>query len=163
MTARGVYFAISPEQLQSLLEADSDDDRLHIVTEEIEEPWDEDWLLEVDKAWGAIHRALTDGHLGFDNGVEPLRWAVLGGQQLYTEDDYIMSLLTPDQATALATALAPIDRGLFRERYDAIPADEYGEKCDEDFAYVWESFRELSGFFRKAGNAGRSVLFTADQ
>ena len=36
---------------------------LDIVQEEIEEPWDEEWLLEMDKAWDAIHRCLTDGRL----------------------------------------------------------------------------------------------------
>jgi hypothetical protein len=63
MSARGVHFAVTAEQLAQMLDAVGDDDRVVSIVEDIEEAWDEDFLAESDKAWDAIHRCLTDGHL----------------------------------------------------------------------------------------------------
>jgi len=50
MACRGVFFALTAKDVKRLLAAESDDDVLEIVEEEIEERWDEDWLQETDKA-----------------------------------------------------------------------------------------------------------------
>ena len=48
----------------------TDDDDLMAMIEEIEDPWDREWLVETDKAWDAIHRCLTGGTLEY--GPSPL-------------------------------------------------------------------------------------------
>jgi hypothetical protein len=55
---RGVFFAITVEEADSLLEADGDDELMQRV-EAIEMRWDADNLAECDKAWDAMHRVLA--------------------------------------------------------------------------------------------------------
>jgi hypothetical protein len=80
------------------------------IVDEVEERWEEDegMICETDKAWDAIHRCLTDGSLGFSIGEEPLRLCILGGEQLYQGDEYIVALVTHHKLRALADALAEI-------------------------------------------------------
>jgi hypothetical protein len=80
MAARGVFFAIPSEQAAAFQDA-PDDDALMGLVEEVEETWDDDNLVECDKAWDAMHRLLTDGALEFGNGPEPLCHCVLGPNQ----------------------------------------------------------------------------------
>jgi hypothetical protein len=63
---------------------------------------------EIDKAWDAIHRALTDGTL--EPGAFPLGRAILGGRQLHRGDDYIVALVTKLEVPAVAGALATTPR-----------------------------------------------------
>lgn len=119
----GVHVAIDATTAQRLLVAGDDDERSALV-EEIEEE-----LLDVDscgtdKAWDAIHRCLTDGQLGYANGTYPLNATILGGQQLHDGDDYIISLLTPDQVTDVAVALAAVDRDMLWTGYQRIDPDD---------------------------------------
>ncbi|MFC5647340.1 DUF1877 family protein, partial [Kitasatospora cinereorecta] len=68
----------------------------------------------------AIHRSLTDGYLGYDNGTYPLNAAILGGVQLHEGDDYIVSLLTPDRVRDVADAMAGVGREALKAGYDCI-------------------------------------------
>jgi hypothetical protein len=102
MGSRGVLFAIDDERANRPQEARGDDDSVMAVIEEIEETWDGSNLAETDKAWDAIHRALTDGALEWDNGSYPLNHAILGGLGLMEGDDYIAILKTPDQVRDVA-------------------------------------------------------------
>ncbi len=80
MACRGVLFAIEPDEAARLLTAASDDEVLAIVQDEIEERWDEAWLVQLDKAWDAIHHCLSDGTLNLNAGSRPRSLAVLGGR-----------------------------------------------------------------------------------
>jgi hypothetical protein len=53
MAYRGVHFAIEEEVAVRLLSAEDEEAVLEIIQEKIEETWDEAWLYESDKAWGA--------------------------------------------------------------------------------------------------------------
>ncbi len=164
MACRGVLFAISNEDLTKLLRAPTDEEILTIVQEDIENRWEEAWLYQLDKAWDAIHRCLTDGKIGFDNGKYPYNRCVLGGRQLHQGDSYIVSLKTPSEAGDLANALRSIDQGSLRLRYFAIDPTDYGLNFSEhDFEYTWEYFRDLPDFYGRAASAGRHVVFTVDQ
>ena len=164
MACRGVHFAIQPEIVDKLLRAESDEDLIDIVTEDIEETWDKDWLHQSDKAWDAIHRCLTDGHLGFNNGPYPLRAIVLGGTQLYQGDDWIISLVEPSQVGIVAEALTKVDKNFLKRGYEHIDASDYeGELGTEDWEYTWSWFDGLSALFSKAAAASRGVVFTVDQ
>ena len=164
MACRGVLFAISNEDLAKLLRAPNDEQILTIVQEDIEERWEEAWLCQLDKAWDAIHRCLTDGKIGFDNGQYPYNRCVLGGRQLHQSDGYIVSLKTSSEVADLAKVLRAIDQGTLRLRYFAIDPTDYGLNfSEEDFEYTWEYFRDLPDFYDRAAAAGRHVIFTVDQ
>jgi hypothetical protein len=161
---RGVHFALSDSDLIKLLRARSNDELLEVIQNEIEERWDERWLYQTDKAWDAIHRCLTDGKIGFDNGEYPWKVCILGGRQLYSGNDYIISLKTPKQVSDLAESLASITQEAFRQRYFSIRDPEYIPGISaEDFEYTWDWFNGLPDFFARSAAAGRSVIFTVDQ
>ncbi len=150
--------------MDRLIHAATNSEVLSIIQDDIEERWDEEWLLELDKSWDAIHRCLTDGTLSITGGTPPLNRVILGGRQLYNGDDYIICLVTPIEAKEVALALAKVDEAWLRGRYDAIDEEGYWlAKSDGDFGYTWEYFSGLEGFFSKAADAGRFVLFTVDQ
>lgn len=167
MACLGVHFALSADDAASLLSKPTDEERLTLIQEDIEERYFEDprtYIAESDKAWDAMHRALSDGLLTYDGGQYPLNHVVLGGQSLYGQDDYIISLKTPQQVKDVASATASITLERFRELYNAIDADNYGfDLTDEDFQYTWEWFHNVRALYQTAASEGRYVLFTADQ
>ena len=78
-----------------------------------------------------------------ENGEYPLRACILGGEQLYDGDDFVVSLLTPAQVVDVAAA-------------DGTPSPH------DDFEYLWTCFRGLPEFFGKAAADGRAMVFTVD-
>jgi len=163
MACRGVHFAILLDQAERLMAA-CDDVSLMKQIEQLEEGWDVDHLAESDKAWDAIHRTLTDGKLEFGNGEYPLNHCVLGPRQLYSGNDYIVSLVMPAEVVDVTRALEALDINSIRERYDSIvPKDYAPEYGSEDREYIVEWFRQVKGFYHKSASEGRAVLFTVDQ
>jgi hypothetical protein len=167
MSCRGVHFALTKDEVATLRSLPGEQARLDHLQEVIEEHYFDqqpDLKAESDKSWDAMHRTLTDGHLSWDGGEYPFSHVVLGGELLYTESDYIMSLKTPQQVRHIAAALPAITEAEFRQRYFAIDADSYGSPLtDEDFGYTWEWFQHVREFYQRAATEGRFVLFTADQ
>lgn len=170
MACRGVFFALSKEDESKLLTAAGSDTIVEIITEEIEGRWDEAWLQEMDKSWDAIHRCLGDGTLRNAQPAVTAK-AVIGGRQLSSRSDWIISYLTAEEAKQVANALLPIDQPEFRRRYFALKKKfwwfdrtEYeGEIGEEDFECSWAYFEDMRKFFTKASAAGRAVVFTVDQ
>lgn len=163
MACRGVHFALTGDQVAQLVAAREDAEVMRVV-EQIEEEWDPDWLAEMDKAWDALHRCLTDGTLRFDGGEYPLSHAVLGGRPLHDGDDYIVSLVDADQVRDVAEALSELDETWLRGRFLALdPDDGVGPMDEGGFRYVRWYFRELRALYSNAAKAGRSVIFTVDQ
>jgi Domain of unknown function (DUF1877) len=167
MACRGVHFALSQEEVQSLREIKDEAKRVEYLLNVIEEEYfthHRKFLAESDKAWDAMHRSLADGQLSWDGGKYPLNHVVLGGELLCTEIDFIMVLKSPQQVRDTAAALPAITLENFRRRYDAIDAESYGVSLsNEDFSYTWEWFQEVRDLFLCAASEGRFVLFTADQ
>jgi hypothetical protein len=156
----GVYFAIDAHTAERLLAA-ADDEAVAALVEEIEEEIAGVEHCDTDKAWDAIHRSLTDGYLGYDNGTYPLNAVILGGRHLYEGDDHIVTLLGPEQVREAATAATGVDREAFKAGYDQIDVADYGpEFGDEDLAYTWSSFAELVAFLQRAAAADAHVIFT---
>lgn len=164
MGCLGVHFALDTEQVTAL-EAVAMDERVEFVQEEFEEVlWSAERSRgqETDKAWDAIHRSLTGGMLGWENGDYPLNHVILGGQLLYDGDDYILSLKSPQQVRDVAAAVKGVTMEGFRASYLRIDPDEYGMPLsEEDFEYTWEWFQSLVEFYHRSAAAGYSVLFTA--
>lgn len=166
MGCLGVHFSLSEDEvhhLQKLPECE----RVDFVHEELEEEYFSEHperIAEMDKAWDAMHRALTDGKLSWDGGSYPLNHFVLGGELLYSEPDFILVLKSPAQVRDVAKALPAISEAELRRRYFAIDAQSYGAPLSEaDFAYTWEWFKSARDFWLRAADEGRYVLFTADQ
>ena len=164
MAARGVHFALTPQEESRLLAAAGNDAALlGVVQEEIEERWDVAWLCETDKAWDAIHRCLTDGTLD-RTPPTPERMCVLGGRQLHRGRDQIVCYLAPPEVALVSEAVAPVTEADFRARYDTIGAHGYaGPVSEDDFGYTWSYFELLRGLFAKAAVAGRAMVFSVDQ
>ena len=167
MGCLGVHFALSEEEVQHLRSLPSERDRLDYVVEDLEESYfadHEECIAQSDKAWDAMHRALTDGQLSWDGGEYPLNHVVLAGELLYTETDFIMSLKSPEQVRDIAAALPAITEAEFRLRYFAIDPAACGCPVDEqEFAYTWDWFEHVRRLYTKAAAESRYVLFTADQ
>src|SRR5688572_30022236 len=111
MACLGVHFALSDDDVTALLSKRSDAERLAHIQEDIEERYFDEssiYFAQSDKAWDAMHRALSDGLLSYDGGEYPLNHVVLGGQALYGEDDYIVSLKSPQQVKDVAAAVAKV-------------------------------------------------------
>jgi hypothetical protein len=167
MVARAVHFALTDEQASRLMDTPgADNDFLMAFMQEVEEGpngegWDAEWTQETDKAWDAIHRCLTDGKLEW--GDTSFHKCILGSDNLYEGDNYLMSYLDPEEVKAVAAAIKDIDRDELRRRYDAIDTKSYGELSDSDFEYTWSWFPHLRDFFQKAAAANRHMLFTVDQ
>ncbi len=170
MACRGVFFAITKEEEAKLLSAEDSDAVIEIVTEEIEERWDEDWLQQMDKSWDAIHRCLGDGTLRTSQPKIEAK-AVLGGRQLSSRDDYIISYLNADEVAAVATAISAMTRAEFRQHYFGLKkkflwfdrTDYDGPIDEQDFEYSWSYFAEMRTFYSKAASAGRATVFSVDQ
>ena len=164
MACLGVYFALTQDESIKLLSAKGDE-VVRIIKEEIESRWDEEWLVQTDKAWDAIDHCLSQGNSGV------LHKFVLGGKKLCDGPNYVVSYLTPDEVKAIAIAATPIAKEWFRERYFnlkksilGINISNYeGPVTEQDFDYIWEYFQYAREFFEKAAGAGRPVVFTVDQ
>jgi hypothetical protein len=167
MGCLGVHLALTSDEVAKLKSLTSDEDRLAFLQEDLEETYfaeQQHWMCETDKAWDAIHRALTDGRIAYDNGTFPLSHAILGGEVLYFSEDYIMSLKTPVQVNDVSRSLVGLHEPEFRSRYFKIKEAEYGCPVnEEDFAYTWHWFGQLRDFYQRASQQSRFVLFTADQ
>lgn len=166
MSCLGVHFSLSEDEvleLQRVPECERPD-HVHEVLEDTYFEEHPDRIAESDKAWDAMHRALTDGELSWDGGPYPLNHFILGGEALYTDPDFILSLKTPQQVRDVAAALTGITDAEFRRRYFAMDPESYGFPLSlEDFAYTWEWFQSVREFWLRAAQEGRYVLFTADQ
>lgn len=163
MSRLGVHFALADDAATRLLAA-GDEDAVRAAVDGLEEAWDEAWLVESDKAWDAMHRSLSNGTLFYDEGEYPLNRTVLGGKHLLAGEDDVVAYVAPNEVKDVASALAPITEQEFRKRYDAIDPDDYdGPHGEEDFKSTWESFVAVRKLYRKAAEAGRSVVFTVDQ
>ena len=160
----GVHFALTSEQERRLRTAAGDDEAVMEVIEAIEEAWDRDHLVETDKAWDAIHRALTDGSLEFANGTYPLSHVILGGQDMHEGDDYIAVLKSANQVREIAAAVAALDDQRMGRLYDEVVPHDYDPIYGpEDRAYTVESFADVRAFYQRAAADGLAVLFTASQ
>jgi hypothetical protein len=164
MAGRGVVFALTADDEAALLAADGDADAVLAEIEAIEERWDVERLAETDKAWDAIHRALTDGDLAWENGTAPLNRTILGGRRLSAGDDYIAIYKTAQEVADVAAALATIDEEAILERYrQLVPVDYAPEYGEDDAAYTAEWYAAVRTLYATAAREGLSALFTVSE
>jgi hypothetical protein len=111
-----------------------------------------------------MHRLLTDGLLEYGNGPDPYNYCVLGPNQFYQGDDYIVSFVPINKVKELAAALSGVTKPWFDDRYSTVvPKDYAPEYGEEDREYTWHWFQKVRELYRKASEHNRAVLFTANQ
>jgi len=163
----GVLFSLDESEVEKLKSFETDEERLVYLQEEIEENYFEDYpqrVAELDKAWDALHRSLTDGKLEYTNGTFPLSHVILGGESVYNEDDYVMVLKTPAEVISIAKAVEKADDDFLRKGYNQIDPEDYGLRLtEEDLDYTCTWFNDSKEFWKLAASEGRYVLFTVDQ
>jgi Domain of unknown function (DUF1877) len=167
MSCLGVLFSLDEQEVNKLKSFNSDEDRLEYLQEEIEEIYFDkfpDRMAELDKSWDAIHRSLTDGKLEYKNGSFPLNHVIMGGEIIYFEEDYIMSVKTPEQVKQIAAEIDKIGEQFLKTGYYKIDANDYGfPLAEDDFEYTWSWLDGSKEFWKLAAAENRFVLFTADQ
>ncbi len=171
MGCRGVHFALANEEAERLLAAAASGEAVDYLEEGIEEQWNEDWLVETDKAWDAIHRCLTDGTLK-QKARTTLSKCILGGTQLHRGNDYIISFLTPEEVKEVSAAISAISNEWFAQRYWSLKKKRFlwldltdygGPIGSEDLEYSLCYLDKLKVFFQRAAMADRAVVFSVDQ
>ena len=131
------------------------------------DPWDlleDDRCVDVDKAWHAIHVALTGGG---DEVDTPLGLVVLGGTAFGEDGGYgPPRLLTAEQVRVASEALDELGPGGFAEHLDiaelarlqAYPS--VWDEADDDELRSWlgDGFDLLAATFRRATADGSAML-----
>ncbi|HMS90109.1 MAG TPA: YfbM family protein [Acidimicrobiales bacterium] len=129
--------------------------------------WDlleDERCVDVDKAWHAIHVALTGG---VDEVDTPLGLVVLGGTTFGEDGGYgPPRLLTPEQVRVASEALDELGPGGFAEHLDiaelarlqAYPS--VWDEADDDELRSWlgDGFDLLAATFRRATADGSAML-----
>ena len=167
MSCLGSLVALTAEQRAKLEALPNGEERYFYVDSVKEEAGEEFWQY-LDKSWDALHRCLAQGTPGSEQldtewGTYPLNLAIIGGKEMSDDDNYIVSLIEPEQLPDIAAALKDITEEQFAALYwrhceGAFP--EYGE---EDLEFSMEYFEEMRDFFARVAPTGRAVVFTADQ
>jgi hypothetical protein len=165
------WFPVSSAEAEQLLAATEEgDDAVH----ELLEPWLErrgrdpkefPLRVEMDKAWEPIHRCLTGDYapaheLDFEAGDYPLKLCVLGGDQLLEEGYRTAAVITAEHVPAVASALAAVSKDWFRERFFALPDNQFHEINEEMFEWTWAHFEDLPPFFAEAAAKRCAVICT---
>jgi hypothetical protein len=117
------------------------------------------WAVHVDKVWDPIHRCLTDGQLHY--GRSPLYRCVLGNKNYFGQNDArFLGYVKPEDVRRVIDALAGVDQAFFLRNYEKIDQADYAwEKGEEDFDFVWDFFKRVRRFYRRAADDERAVLF----
>ncbi|SDX60551.1 protein of unknown function [Amycolatopsis xylanica] len=164
MACRGYFLALDEPLAARLLVHDGDDERLIEFIRDLDMTDDVPDECEVDKAWDGIHRCLTEGALGGEDGTYPLNAVVLGGLPLHQGEDYVVSYNTPAEVREVAAALAGLDLTSFADRYWKLDPDDYGAPVDQDgLAYLTRYLRKITEFYEQAAKTGRASVFVVDQ
>lgn len=163
MSCLGGFRAITREELDKL-RAMPRADRVPDYLDEMETVD----IFDVDKAWDAIHRALTNGKLEYGNANVPGCWVILGGEVLrgdqVGEEDYIVVCKSPAMVRRVDKFLQGLTEKKFRKLYFAIDPEEYGfELSEDDFEYTWSNLEGSFPFWHSAAEKGLWVLFDVDQ
>jgi Domain of unknown function (DUF1877) len=157
MACRGYFLALDEPCIALLLAQDGNDEQLiQVIKEDLDMNAAPD-ECGVDKAWDGIHRCLTEGKLGGEDGTYPLNAVVLGGLPLHQGDDYVVSYNTPAEVREVTAALSDLDLAPFIARYWTLDPDDYGAAIDQDgLEYLTYYLREITAFYQRAAQAGLS-------
>ena len=162
MACLGVHFALPEDladQVNHLAEAE---EVVDLMANHFKELMAGGCTLESGKVWDSVHRCLTGGRMEHGDSAEYL--CIVGSGQIWDSEDWIVNFLDPDEVREVATYISGIGECELRRGYERIDQGEYiFLKGEEDFQSTWRLFRALQGFYQRAADAGRWVVFVADQ
>jgi hypothetical protein len=165
MAGREYLLALDGPCIALLLAAEGDDRRVIEVIKELDAAGAPD-ECGADKAWDGIHRCLTEGRPGSEDGACPPNAVVLGGLPLHRGEGYVVSYNTPAEVREreVAAALAVLDLAPFLARYRALDQEEYGAPTDQAGLECLNSYLgKITTFYQRAAQTGRASVFVADQ
>ena len=158
MSMIGNYLPVSEEELNSLKENPKS------LSEFIYETKEDD-IIDIDKAWHAIHFTLNGSEW---EGSEPYFKVVLGGTPISDEDVGYgpARSLSPSEVKGVALALEEIDEKSFRSKFDPKELkknDIYPQIWDEGeelLDYIADNYNEVRETFKDASiNNQAMILF----
>jgi hypothetical protein len=163
MSMQGMYQRLPPRLLDSIRRSSDEEIERFVVDTilEYEGPRTLSPLLDIDKAWHALHFLLCN-HAW--EGEPPLVNAVLGGQEIGPDLGYgPPRYLTAEEVKDVSFALAGLRTDELRVRFDpaALRAHEiYPDGWDADTPVDWliEAFDSLKDYFAQAASAGDAML-----
>ncbi|MDP9196036.1 MAG: YfbM family protein [Pseudomonadota bacterium] len=87
---------------------------------------------------------------------------LFGGENFDTaDDDYYIRLCKAEDVPAVATALEASPEDEFRKRHAATFDGSFDDDEEDEIPDgPWGDFEEVRLFFRKAANAGKTIIFT---
>ncbi len=122
--------------------------------------------ISLEKAWQGIHFLLTGLAEG---GKPPLAWAVHGDSQIPDREGLMpygpARILTPQQASSVSKAIAPITQKELRKRFDPkalVASGVHPVNAATDFAYLWSHFTALKSFYAQATKQKCGILSYID-
>lgn len=160
MAGRGSFQAIAPGDVERLLALSFPERWDFAATERAAV-----FVARMDKAWVAIHCALSDGTLYGGLGEPPLADAVLGDHLVcQTPAGDFVYLKHPHEVADIAEELSKLSREEFEEKLAVVEEDKHVEALGLYFVageteYVWSYFEAMRGFYQRAAAEGLAVLF----
>jgi hypothetical protein len=153
------WFPVTLDEAEQLLTATRKGDAAVI---KLLQPWLDNLeelplRVDIDKAWEPIHLCLTDAE---GVGEYPLNLCVKGGTRLLKKGYRTAALIPASDVPPVSVALTGVRKRWFRDRFFNLPDTQSHEINEEEFESVWECFRALPPFFRKAAAGGQAVICT---
>ena len=163
MPGRGVLFALERGDEQHLLALPDARARVAWTANELEERWDTDWLIAVDKQWFPVHFCLN-GSAEFPlSGAPPEAKVIFGGRPLGVPSLYSIDYKDAEMVRLIAQALGLMREDAVWARAGLIERKEYdGPKGSNIQVGVVEAIQGLAAFYRRAADVARAVIFTVD-
>jgi len=159
---QGQLFALTTEQMHSLLACRDDGQVLDLVTN-IEETLQPPYREFLFKEWPLVQSCLSDGTCNPKGGSYPLNRCILGGQHLLPPNDgYMAVLIKPSEVVDIDEALATRDRSWFRKQFRIFfPSDEKISEIALD--QLCDLFDAIKAFYHRSAKNGWAILFTTDE
>ena len=163
MSGKGVLFALDAADVRQLLAFTQARSLVAWVANTIEERWDADWLYPIDTLWFPVHYCLH-GSGGFPlDGAPAEAKAVFGGVPLGVPNLYSIDYKDAELVRRIATALGRMRDDAVWARAGLVERKDYtGPRPAELQVGVVDEIHGLAGFYRKAADASRAVIFTVD-
>ena len=164
MSMMGTYCMIDREKVDGILDGELEASEVIFFGDD--EDYDgEGNMLSIEKAWNAIDYVLTKGV----DDSQALARVVFGREVSDEEIGYApATYITEDEVKEIAEAISGIDKEDLRARFDIkgmkdedvyLVSDVSEDGEEAVFEYVWENFRDLKKFYKKAAALNQCLLF----
>jgi hypothetical protein len=162
MAGRGSFEAITPSDMERLL-AQPYAERWDFTADGMKAAFG----IPMDKAWVAIHCALSDGTLYGTLGDPPLGMAILGDHLIcQTNVDDFLYLKYPTEVAAISSALQALNRKRFLDMLSTLEEEDEDVEAlglstvPDDIEYILPYFEDMRRFYTRAAEAALAVLFS---